>query len=300
MRDTTTTSTTWITRQLSRAWAGAAAGLLTAAAQPCLAEPPPGQPVPIEQWYGLRRIDPGANPPPPQAAEPETTSPAALPALPPAAVELPPPVATTEIVPAQAATAGQSVKRADVPARTEAPEPRPLPPLGPVGALETTTPSRTSDSPVNPATAPVGGQRGSATIEAPTPARPVEGRQTESAEPRLLTQVVSLFGAAFLGPLAAAGVLLLLLRRRVARAGPLFRIEYAGSVAVPPSPPVWGRRLNSAADPSGAAATGQDGNGGPGSAASATSPQEEAVLQALLAENLRMMEQLNERRTTDE
>lgn len=298
MRDTASASKKWAARLLVRAGVGAIGSVLALAA-PCYADPP-GNPVPIEQWSGLRRIDAGAT------SERAATSPdpSAPPVLPPTRPEAPPiaptaPIETPAIIPAQAiippVAAEPSIRRADVPAQTGASEPRALPPLGPVGALDPATPAR---APATPLTSPSEGQRGTVTTETPAPAYNTEGRQRESTESNLLTQTVCLFGAAFLGPLAAAGVVLLLVRRRVARTGPLFRIEYAGSVPVPmnstTAPPRWERQHNPAATEQASIASPSAPTAG--QVAAGNSQQEDAVLRALLADNLRMIEQLNERR----
>ncbi|MCI0465357.1 MAG: hypothetical protein L0Z62_51205 [Gemmataceae bacterium] len=179
-------------------------------------------------------------------------------------------------------------------------------------------PAAATDAPAQPASTPA--------APASVPTTPEREASTRGVASDLVFQVACVFGAAFLGPLVSAAVLLWLLRRHSKRSGALFRIEHVGGPANPSveamsilaareallTSPGWGGRLG---EREGAPAS-------PSRAAQATSAEafqlgptceqeqqdraaqaqdrEQAMLQQFFEDNLRLQEQIERSRNADQ
>ncbi len=310
------------------AWA---AGSLFAFAAPALGTPPvPGTPMPtrVELWHGIQQV--GSFPPlpaeetrPVQAESgPALPAPPALdPALPATPLPrqentgpLPPPpdnLLSTQFIAPEAPPTGSKTTEESTPV---------TPPSAPAPVTRVEKPTvAASEAPVPPAAVARPPQPDAQT----TPERETAARGVSSD---LIFQVACVFGAAFLGPLVSAAVLLLLLRRYARRSGALFRIEHVGGPASPSveamsilaareallTAPGWGGRLGERAGlPAGPSRAEEIKSGerfelGPTceqayqSKAAQAEQQEQNLLQQFFEENLRLQEQIERSRKADE
>lgn len=305
--------------RLLRRLAVAATGLLAA---PAFADPPPAPPEPvhIEQWRGIRRID---VPPAPAAAvgSPAESADDGAPVVPSVGPRLLPFNLGTEteaVIPAaggpEAAAPTGGVVPAQLTVPTNEPADGPAKESLPAPSRAAADGGRTPGGPYPPPRAE------SATPDPVRPPRaPVVGGTDGPADgfglttPALL-QAACVFAAAFLGPLFAVAFLLVVLRRGGRNGGPLVRIEYVGGVPFVPAGPQaagdrpadYGGRVGAALDPTAARAVAEWENAigepfelGPTYAEErvrneAMARQQEAgVLQALFEENLRLREQID-------
>ncbi|MGL4554111.1 MAG: hypothetical protein ACRC33_23355 [Gemmataceae bacterium] len=266
-------------RRLTAVVFGAAFGAAACFGQPAMPNLPPSDPPAIEVWHGNRRSDPGkpeARPTPPVAAEP-----VALPPAPP-----PVPAAPATSVADDLGKAFQTIGTLAAHVRSAVESSRPAAPSGSIQLAAVQATPRTLAEVAPPAPAPSAPRDVPASV---TPAAPPETNWV---------QVAVVAGAVLMCPVPVALIAALVLRRTGIR----LHVEFSGAgptgFAAAPPEPKWGP-----ANPltqhepevtAGRFDLGPTYEEEQAARAREAANQEQAVLQQIFEDNLRLHEQIGE------